>query len=53
MQQYTIGKEYEILFRSDAGTISVRNDKGTSYYLSSKNFKLIESVNIKDDYQNF
>ena len=56
MTHYTIGKEYEVLagsYGNGTGTISVRNDKGTTFYLNPNNFSLIESLNTKDDYQNF
>jgi len=54
MKDYTIGKEYEVLAESlVTNTISVKNDKGNTYHLDSQNFKLIESLNTKDDYQNF
>jgi hypothetical protein len=53
MCYYTIGKEYEVLSCTAINSIYVRNDKGNPYYLDLKNFKLIGSVNIIDDYQNF
>jgi hypothetical protein len=54
MNDYTIGKEYEVLSSSYRdGEIEVANDRGYTYYLDPQNFKLIKQVNIKDDYQIF
>lgn len=56
MKDYTIGKEYKVLYSSystGSYTIQVANDRGYTYYLHPENFKLIEPVNIKDDYQIF